>query len=161
MPIEQMLRKKRPSVWEEAPFGMSLVVHVLDPSDVDWDGGLFADDRAGAVELFGARDQPSEVATRARVKDAERDLFDLFVEAGLHDAVDDLAVCAVAAKRDDRPRSVRDGLPPDPQAVSPRLRQLKVDGPEMPGHGIRNDEGLTRIKHRRRPRTAFRVFRVE
>jgi hypothetical protein len=60
------------------------------------------------------------------VKNAERDLF---VETGLHDAVDDFAVRAVTAKRDDGPRPVRDRFLAHSQAISLGCRELKIHGP--------------------------------
>jgi len=132
---------------------MPFVVYILHPSDVDRDRGFVANDGAGALELLGARDHSSEVPTGAGVKDAERDLF---VDSGLHDAVDDLAVRAVSAKGDDSPHAACDRFLPYAQTVSPGLRELQIYVAERPtnlraqlgpvltdeamsGHGIRND----------------------
>ena len=109
------------------------------------------------------------------MKDSQRDFL---IDAGLHDAVDHFAVRAVAAKRDDGPRAIRDRFLTHAQTVATRLGELKVHRPEslanpdaqlrpmvadeaVAGHGIRNDQCLGRIKHCRTPRTAFRLFRVE
>ena len=62
------------------------------------------------------------------MQDAERDLL---VELGLHDAVDHLAVCAIASERDHRADAASECLFAHSEAIAPRFGELQLDGAEL------------------------------